>query len=134
MPDNLQGGKHMKKMYRFIVLSLSIMLNLLLVFRVNICTPFLQEGLVGVVSTLGSNIYMMIYVAVLIFLSITAKKITLAVIDIFQSKNWKKIIQLVVSIIIITASYSLLIFPTVGTASIPVLLGALVQFFISCII
>lgn len=124
----------MKKMYRFIVLPLSIMLNLLLVFRVNVCNSFLQEGLVGVASTLGSNIYMMIYVAVLILLSITAKKITIAVIDIFQSKNWGKIIQLVVSMIIITASYTLLIFPTVGTASIPVLLGALVQFLVSCIV
>ena len=134
MPDNLQGGKHMKKMYKFIVLPLSIMLNLLLVFRVNVCNSFLQEGLVGIASTLGSNIYMMIFLAVLILLSITAKKITIAVIDIFQSKDWKKITQLVVSVLVIVASYILLVFPAVGTASVPVVLGAMVQFVLAIVI
>lgn len=124
----------MKKMYKFIVLPLSIMLNLLLVFRVNVCNSFLQEGLVGIASTLGSNIYMMIFLAVLILLSITAKKITIAVIDIFQSKDWKKITQLVVSVLVIVASYILLVFPAVGTASVPVVLGAMVQFVLAIVI
>lgn len=106
------------------------LLSIYFVFGVNLLTALLDEGIGSVFQAIGSNIYLLLYILLLILISARAEAFVVT----FKNslRNWKLLLRFIIVVIAAVLVYKFLL-PSLTIGSLVPAYGLIAQFVVALI-